>query len=88
MKNPAVDEAVEGLISAPDRKALVTRTRVLDRLLQCGHYLIPQWHIGYDRYAYWDRFGIPDTIPMKGVSSSYWWIDPAKDAALGNVRGK
>ena len=40
------------------------------------------YHIEVDRIAYWDRFGIPETIPMNGVTTDVWWIDPEKDAAL------
>src|SRR5581483_2588847 len=44
IKDPAIDEIVEELIASPDRKSLVAHTRALDRLLQFGYYVIPQWH--------------------------------------------
>ena len=31
---------------------------------------------------YWDKFGIPQTIPRRGTSSDYWWFDPAKERTL------
>lgn len=79
--DPAVDALVEQVIAAPDRESLVARTRALDRALLWGHYVIPHWHIGYDRVAYWDRFGRPDEIPMLGVQVLSWWSKAAETAA-------
>ncbi|MCK4939363.1 MAG: ABC transporter substrate-binding protein, partial [Rhodospirillaceae bacterium] len=38
INDPVVDELIESLVQAPDRKQLVARTRALDRILQWGHY--------------------------------------------------
>ena len=54
-----VDALVEQVIAAPDRASLVARTRALDRVLQWGFYVVPNWYIAYDRVAYWDKFGRP-----------------------------
>lgn len=78
IRNPAVDRLVAGVISARDRDELVARTRALDRVLLWNHYVIPQWHIGYDRVAHWDKFGRPDVTPMRGYQLFAWW---SKDAA-------
>ncbi|HVI52941.1 MAG TPA: extracellular solute-binding protein [Candidatus Sulfotelmatobacter sp.] len=86
IKSAAVDNLIETLVAAPDREALVARTRALDRVLLQTHIVIPHWHIGYDRVAYWDKFGIPDVVPRRGVVFDAWWIDPAKAAAL--AKGK
>ncbi len=82
IKNPAIDELIEGVIAAPDRAGLVTRVRALDRVLQWGHWVIPNWHIASDRLAYWDKFGHPKVTPAQGVQIDAWWVDPAKEAAL------
>ena len=58
-QDPVVDALIDGLIAAPDRASLVNRVRALDRVLQWGYYVIPQWHLPYDRVAYWDKFGYP-----------------------------
>ena len=76
INNPVIDELVEKLISAPDRESLVTRTRVLDRVLQWGHYVIPHWHLDYDRLVYWNKFRKPEVTPLQGTQFSTWWIDP------------
>ena len=77
-----IDELVELVISAPDRKSLVDRTRALDRVLQWGYYLIPHYHIAADRLVYWDRFGSPAVSAPNGVVFMSWWIDEERDAAL------
>jgi len=88
IRDPVVDELVALVISAPDRKALVARTRALDRVLLWSYCMIPHWYISADRILYWDRFGRPALAPDRGVSIETWWIDAAKDAALERRRGQ
>ncbi len=80
IKDPVVDELVEGVIAAPDRQGLVARVRALDRVLQWGHWVIPHWHIPYDRLAYWDVFDRPAVTPARGAQFDTWWIDGEKAA--------
>ena len=44
--------------------------------------MIPNWHIAYDRLVYWNKFGRPDVLTIRGTSLRTWCIDPAKAAAL------
>lgn len=83
IRNPAIDTLVDLVIAAPDREALVTRARALDRVLLWNHYVIPHWHIGYDRIVYWDKFGRPEATPTQGVQFMSWWIDRSKPLAGG-----
>jgi microcin C transport system substrate-binding protein len=76
IRDPVVDRLIEQLIAAPDRAALVARTRALDRVLLWGHYVIPHWHITAFRVAYWNRFGRPTTPPKYSLGFDTWWIDP------------
>ena len=82
IKDPVIDELIEKVIAAPNRKALVTSVRALDRLLQWGHWVIPHWHAKYDRIAYWDKFGRPTITPLQGNQFVAWWVDPKKEQAL------
>ena len=82
IKNPVIDELIGLVIDADNRETLVQRVRALDRVLQWGFYVIPQYYLGGDRMAYWDVFGRPDTVPLKGTSVMTWWIDPEKSRAL------
>ena len=88
IKDPVIDELVELLIAAPDRASLVQRTRALDRVLQWGHWVIPNWYLASDRVVAWDRFGRPATNSKNGFDWTTWWVDPAKDAALRAKRGR
>jgi len=87
VRDPVVDALIEGLIAAGDREELVAATRALDRVLLWGHYLIPHWHLNYDRLAYWNKFGRPETTPMQGYVFNAWWVDPERAAALGQRKG-
>ena len=82
IKDPAIDKLIELLIAAPDRDSLITRTRALDRVLLWHHFVIPHWHIPYNRIAYWNKFGRPEITPMQGAELLSWWVDPAKAAEL------
>jgi microcin C transport system substrate-binding protein len=82
IKDPVVDALVDLLIAAPDRPALVARTRALDRVLLWGHHVIPHWHIQAWRVAYWDKFSRPATAPKYSLGFDTWWVDPQKDAEL------
>jgi len=82
IKDPAIDELVELLIAAPDRASLVQRVRALDRVLQWGHWVIPNWYVAVDRVAAWDRFGWPETNAKNGFDWTSWWVDPQRDANL------
>ncbi len=79
IKDPVVDALVEKLVHAPDRAALITACRALDRVLLAGHYVIPHWYNGVYRIAYWDKFGMPKVLPKYGLAiPDAWWADEAK----------
>ncbi len=78
VESPVVDALVEKIISAQDRKQLVTACRALDRVLLYGYYLVPNWYINTHRIAYWDKFERPDTLPLYYNPESWmistWWL--------------
>jgi microcin C transport system substrate-binding protein len=86
IKDPVVDALVEKIILAPDREALVTATRALDRVLLWGHYVIPHWHLRYFRVAYWDKFGRPRITPKYGLGFDTWWVDRDRARRLQAIR--
>lgn len=90
IKNKAVDELVKKIIFAKDRAGLVTACRALDRVLLFNHYMVPHWHVAYERIAYWDRFGQPKKVPSRSVGViQTWWYDEerAKLTAKGSKKG-
>lgn len=80
--DPVVDELIQKIIDAPNREALVTRARALDRVLQWKFIAIPNWYIDRFRVAYWDRFGRPPENPPYGLALDTWWVDPERSARV------
>lgn len=88
IRDPGIDKLIELVIQAPDRKALIARTRALDRVLLWGYYVIPHYHLQAFRVAYWDRFSRPAVAPKHTFGFDSWWIDAKKDAALQKRKGE
>jgi len=83
IKDPVIDELIENLIAAPTREDLTVRVRALDRVLQWGFYVIPNWHISSQRLLYWNKFGMPPPTELRGaILPATWWVDPEKEKAL------
>ena len=85
VKNPVIDEIIDKLISARDREELVLYTKVLDRILLFNYYLIPQFHIGHYRVAYWNKFSRPEITSKYDLGFDFWWFDERKNENLGNL---
>ena len=80
IKNPVIDDLISLVITAPDRESLEARTRALDRVLQWGHYSIPQWHSRSLNLLYWDKFARPETdnLSKNGTAIDRWWYVQSK----------
>ena len=74
IKDPLVDALIEEVIGADTREELETAVRALDRVLLHGFYVVPHWFSPVLRFAYWNKFGMPESEPMKGISPMTWWI--------------
>jgi microcin C transport system substrate-binding protein len=78
IKNPAVDALVDKIIFAPNRDALAAACQALDRVLLWNAYVVPNWHSGKDRLAYWNKFGAPNPLPKRTDGfPDVWWYDAA-----------
>jgi len=86
ISDPVIDELIETLIAAPDRKSLITRTKALDRVLQWGHYVIPHWHLDYDRLIFWSKLQRPEVTPLKGSQFDTWWVNPESATKIQNIQ--
>jgi microcin C transport system substrate-binding protein len=88
IKNPAIDKLVEKVVFAKDRADLVAATRALDRVLLWNHYVVPMWHLPYDRIAVWNQYGRPEIGPRRATSfTQTWWYDAAAAEKLRAARG-
>lgn len=78
ISNPVVDAMIETIITATSRENLVTAVKALDRVLLYNEYLVPHWYIGSHRIAYWDKFSMPETLPLYYDPESWllmsWWM--------------
>ena len=88
IQEPAIDKLIRHVISAETREDLVIATRALDRALQWGFYVVPHWHIPYDRVVYWDKFGYPEKTPSQGIQFDAWWIVPDKESRTESEQQK
>ncbi len=87
VSSPVVDALIEKVIAAKDRDALYAATHALDRVLLWGWYVVPQWHFGAYRLAFWDVFGFPAQPLRAGFDIDSWWIDEARAAVTDAQRG-
>ncbi len=81
--DPVLDALIEKAMAAKSRAELATAARAADRVLRAGHYWVPQWHKASHNFAFWDKFGRPQTKPKydRGVIDT-WWYDAEKAARL------
>lgn len=77
LKDPAVDSLVSTLVKADTRKQLTAAARALDRVLLNKYIVVPHWYSSTHRIAYWNRFGIPEKLPLYYRADPYviagWW---------------
>lgn len=73
LRDPAIDQLVEGLIRSDSRESLITHARALDRALLWGHYVVPNYYVDTWRVAYWQRFGRPKVVPLYDYGLMSWW---------------
>ena len=74
IKSPVVDFLIDRIIGAESQSEHLTAVHALDRVLLHYHLVIPHWHTPEHRYLYWDKFGIPNTTPIKGTNILDWWM--------------
>lgn len=75
--SPAADAAIAALIAARTREELVAATRVLDRVLLTGFYVVPLFHLPGQWVAYWTRIEHPAKTPSTGWTLPTWWVGRA-----------
>ena len=88
IKSKVVDALVEELVQSSDRASLVAHTRALDRVLQYGYDVIPNFHLAAFRVAYWDKFRRPAISPKYGVGFDTWWVDPGAEKSVEAKKGE
>ncbi len=84
IKNAAIDQVIERLGDAKNREEIVLYTKVLDRLLRAGHYLVPLYGKSETNVAYWDQYRHVDKLPTNAIGIDYWWVDKEAEARVNS----
>lgn len=74
---PVLDRLIDAMLAARNREDFEAAVRAYDRVLISGHYVVPLYHLGEYRLAYWTRLGLPKNTPLYGPRFPTWW---AKDS--------
>jgi len=88
IKSEVIDELIEELIRSSDRASLIAHTRALDRVLQYGYYVIPNFHLSAFWVAYWDKYRRPTISPKYGIGLDTWWVDPKAEQTIEAKKGE
>ncbi|STZ14731.1 ABC-type oligopeptide transport system, periplasmic component [Moraxella caviae] len=72
VKSAAVDEVIARLIAADNRADIVLYTKVLDRLLLAGEYMIP-WGGENATYVMYKDITPPPRTPQASLGLDYWY---------------
>lgn len=82
IKNAAIDTVIEQLLDADNRQDIVLYTKVLDRLLRAGYYMVPTLGKSTTNVAYWDQYRHVESLPTNAVGIDYWWVDKTAEAKV------
>jgi peptide/nickel transport system substrate-binding protein len=77
--SPAVEAAIDAMLSARREEDFTAAVRALDRVLAHGMYVIPFWHDPVSRIAYASSLRFPDRLPLYGDwigwAPEVWWSE-------------
>ena len=80
IRNQNLDELSESIAKTDDPDLLTIQMQALDRILMTNHYVIPHWHIDYERVAYWTCLSPPPILPAYGVDITSWYqVSPCNE---------
>lgn len=83
IREEVVDILTDKLAKASTAEAVEAAARALDRVLRHGYYLVPLYFSPMDRFAYWDKFGMPPWRAEIGPLMMAWW-----DKSKGSEKNK
>ncbi|OUV02615.1 MAG: hypothetical protein CBC42_07560 [Betaproteobacteria bacterium TMED82] len=78
LSDPFIDETIRVILSSKKRSDLVIASKLLDRQLLSGFYVIPHWHNTVHRIAFDSNLRGPKTSPLYYHSedwamATWWW---------------
>ena len=75
VKNEAVDNIIQAMLSAKSYKNFASSVRALDRVLLSGHYMIPLYHPQGQWVAMWNKIKCPKTSSIYGLRIDTCWME-------------
>jgi peptide/nickel transport system substrate-binding protein len=80
--SPAVEAAIDALLTAETREGFEAAARALDRALAWGAYVIPLWHAPASRIGWDGGLAFPERLPLYGDWIGWlpdvWWREDAR----------
>ncbi|MER2299440.1 MAG: extracellular solute-binding protein [Pseudomonas sp.] len=73
LKDPVVDQLIDGLVRADTQADMLRHAHALDRVLQWNYYWIPNYYPPGSSTVWWNRFGIPNIQPAYDEGLDSWW---------------
>ncbi|GKX50963.1 ABC transporter substrate-binding protein [Budvicia aquatica] len=87
IQDPAVDELTQKISAHQGQtKPLLSLGKALDRVLTSHYLMIPMWYSNHDRFAYWNKFSMPEVRPNSSLGFDTWWYDVNKAEQLPEQR--
>ena len=79
IKDEVLDELIEVIVNSPDRQAISTAARVLDRYLLHSHFVVPMYYGKQFFIAHKSQLQHPPKLPSHMLAGSWlltmWWAD-------------
>ena len=79
IKDDVLDELIEVIVNSPDRRAIATAARVLDRYLLHSHFVVPMYYGKQFFIAHKSYLQHPPKLPSHMLAGSWmltmWWAD-------------
>ena len=83
LKNEAVDQLIEIVVSSETLEELQAASNALDRVLRAEAFWVPQWYKSVHSVAYYDIFEHPENLPPFALGNlSFWWYDAERAEEL------
>jgi microcin C transport system substrate-binding protein len=86
LKDSRVDKLLDAYDLEFDQQKRVALIREIDGILANEHIYVLEWDAPFERIAYWNKFGHPESYFSRIGSyrdmTSLWWIDPEREQML------
>jgi microcin C transport system substrate-binding protein len=89
VKNARIDQILELYDKEFDQQKRAALIREIDGILAKEHHYILTWEEPFQRLAFWNKFGQPETVLTRigdyREPPTIWWIDPQKQQQLNRA---